>query len=65
MVLLVALFAGAVTGCGCFYLGMKGELAPAPPPSAKVQKAPEKPAAQEMAPAPAAAAEEGGAVAAG
>jgi peptidoglycan-associated lipoprotein len=61
MVFLVALLAGAVSGCGCFYQGMRGEKAPAPPPSATVQKAPEQPAGKEMAPAPAAAAEEGGA----
>ncbi len=57
MVFLVALLAGAVGGCGCFYQGMRGEKAPAPP-SATVEKAPEKPAGKEMAPAPAAAAEE-------
>ena len=49
MVFLVALLAGAVSGCGCFYQGMRGEKAPAPPSSATVQKAPEKPAGKEMA----------------
>jgi peptidoglycan-associated lipoprotein len=43
MVFLVAMLAGALSGCGCFYQAMKGEAAPASPPSAIVQT-PEKPA---------------------
>ena len=54
MVFLVVLLAGAVSGCGCFYQGMRGEKAPAPPPSAAVQKAPEQPAGKEAVAAPAA-----------
>ena len=49
MIFLVALIAGALGGCGCFQQAMKGEAAPAPP-SATVQKAPEKPAAKGAAP---------------
>jgi len=54
MFFLVVLLTAAVSGCGCFYQGMRGEKAPAPPPSAAVQKAPEQPAGKEAVAAPAA-----------
>jgi peptidoglycan-associated lipoprotein len=56
MVFLIVLLAAALGGCGCFRQAMKGEAAPAPP-TASVEKAPERSAAKEAAPVPEAAKE--------